>query len=78
MKKKLKLKKITLSEMPNKAMNELNGGGYNGQSISVTISLSLLYTLSITVSACDDCASYDCASKGCQRQSLGSYCLCSG
>lgn len=68
--KKLQLKKLTLSEMPTEELTEVNGG------FPTTISLVSLYTIAVTASACDDCASYGCPTKA--HQSAGSCCLCSG
>lgn len=74
--KKLKLKKITLAEMPSESMNKINGGGETHP--SVILSLISVYTASIILSACDDCASYGCQSNDCRKDSLASYCLCTG
>lgn len=51
--KKLKLKKITLAEMPSEAMDKVNGGNNEVKSAPITtISLISLYTYSIIASAC--------------------------
>lgn len=79
--KKLKLKKVTLAEMPREAISQVNGGkdtGINQESATTTVILISIYTVSIVASACDDCASHGCQSRGCQGESKASYCLCSG
>ena len=77
--KKLKLKKITLAEMPSEAMDKVNGGNNEVKSAPITtISLISLYTYSIIASACDDCASSGCNTRYCQQESKASYCLCTG
>lgn len=76
--KKIKLKKLTLSEMPTDTLNQINGGKNDVPKAEFATSLTLisLYTVSIVMSACDDCASYTCQTKA--SQSAGSCCLCTG
>lgn len=77
--KKLKLKKLTLSEMPMDTLDQVNGGFNPNEQINCTPTTTVLisiYTVSIVISGCDDCASYTCQTKA--SQSAGSCCLCTG
>lgn len=77
--KKIKLKKLTLSEMPTDTLDQINSGRMEevkDDFATITISLISIYTVSIIMSGCDDCASYTCPTKA--SQSRASCCLCSG
>lgn len=65
--------------MPTDTLDQINGGKEDDiiqSGFATTISLISLYTVSIVMSECDDCASYTCQTKA--SQSAGSCCLCTG